>query len=76
MFGSSLGNNQSVFNTSATNTGTNNPMKDFEVTAAPEDTIQALEFSPPSLQQNFLIAGGWDNSVSKFLWVLIPRMYF
>lgn len=62
MFGSNL-QSGTVFNTAA-NAGASNPMKDFEVTAAAEDTVQALEFSPPSLPQNFLIAGGWDNSVS------------
>lgn len=34
-----------------------NPMKDFEVSACPEDSISSLEFSPATLQQNFLIAG-------------------
>lgn len=63
MFGSNL-QTSTVFNTATSNTGTANPMKDFEVTAAPEDSVSALEFSPPTLQQNFLIAGGWDNSVS------------
>lgn len=62
MFGSNLGN--TFGSTSAATTTTPNPMKDIEVTSAPEDTVSALEFSPPTLQQNFLIAGGWDNSVS------------
>lgn len=44
-------------------TGAVNPMKDFEVAAPPEDTVSAMEFSPASLQQNFLIAGSWDSSV-------------
>lgn len=37
--------------------------KDFEVTAPPEDSISSLEFSPATLQQNFLISGSWDFSV-------------
>lgn len=40
-----------------------NPMKDFEVASPPEDTVSAMEFSPSTLQQNFLIAGSWDSSV-------------
>lgn len=42
---------------------TSNPMKDFEVTSPPDDTVSAMEFSPSTLQQNFLIAGSWDSSV-------------
>lgn len=41
-----------------------NPNKDFEVTQPPDDTVSALAFSPAALQQNFLIAGSWDNTVS------------
>lgn len=41
-----------------------NPNKDFEVTQPPDDTVSVLQFSPATLQQNFLIAGSWDNSVS------------
>uniref|UniRef100_A0A336N8Z7 CSON009382 protein n=1 Tax=Culicoides sonorensis TaxID=179676 RepID=A0A336N8Z7_CULSO len=37
--------------------------KDFEVTSPPDDSISALEFSPATLQQNFLISGSWDFSV-------------
>lgn len=40
-----------------------NPNKDFEVTQPPDDTISAMAFSPAAMQQNFLIAGSWDNSV-------------
>lgn len=40
-----------------------NPMKDFEVASPPDDTVSAMEFSPATLQQNFLIAGSWDSSV-------------
>lgn len=46
-----------------TTTAPPNPMKDFEVTSPPEDTVSAMEFSPPTMQQNFLIAGSWDCSV-------------
>lgn len=38
--------------------------KDIEVTQPPDDTVSALAFSPATMQQNFLIAGSWDNSVS------------
>lgn len=51
-------------NTSFSNTGTTvNPNKDFEVDASPTDSVSSLEFSPASLQTNYLIAGSWDNSV-------------
>lgn len=40
-----------------------NPMKDIEVSSPPEDTVSAMEFSPMTLQQNFLLAGSWDSSV-------------
>lgn len=40
-----------------------NPMKDFDVASPPEDSVSAMEFSPASMQQNFLIAGSWDSSV-------------
>jgi len=40
-----------------------NPMKDSEVMSSPDDSIAALAFSPPSLPQNYLIAGSWDNQV-------------
>lgn len=42
---------------------THNPNKDYEVASPPDDSISALAFSPPSLQQNYLIAGSWDNQV-------------
>lgn len=64
-----------MFNTGGINAGgtfggtvtsTNaNPMKDFEVTSPPDDSISCLAFSPGTLQQNFLIAGSWDNNVSR-----------
>lgn len=40
-----------------------NPMKDFEVTSPPDDSVSALAFSPGTLPQNFLIAGSWDCNV-------------
>lgn len=40
------------------------PNKDFEVTQPPDDSVSALAFSPAAMQQNFLIAGSWDNTVS------------
>jgi hypothetical protein len=40
-------------------------MKDFEVTSPPDDSISSLAFSPTTVQQNFLIAGSWDNNVSE-----------
>lgn len=40
-----------------------NPNKDLEVTSPPEDAVSSLEFSPPSVQQTFLIAGSWDCRV-------------
>lgn len=62
MFGTSSIGGGSTFGTTASTT-TPNPMKDFEVVSPPEDTVSALEFSPSTLQQNFLIAGSWDSSV-------------
>lgn len=41
-----------------------NPMKDFEVTSPPEDSTSSLRFSPPTIPQNFLVAGSWDCNVS------------
>lgn len=60
MFGSPL-TGQSAFGTAPQVTP--NPNKDIEVTAPPEDTVSAMEFSPIALQQNFLLAGSWDSSV-------------
>lgn len=61
MFGSSNLGTPSAFG-SAQSTSIN-PMKDFEVASPPDDTVSAMEFSPATLQQNFLIAGSWDSSV-------------
>lgn len=46
-----------------TTPSTSNPMKDFEVTSPPDDSISCLAFSPSTIPQNFLIAGSWDNNV-------------
>lgn len=62
MFGAQTLGGTSAFGGTAT-VATVNPMKDFEVTSPPEDTVSAMEFSPATLQQNFLIAGSWDSSV-------------
>lgn len=40
-----------------------NPMKDFEVTSPPDDSVSSLAFSPATLPQNFLVAGSWDCNV-------------
>jgi len=37
--------------------------KDFEVVSPPDDSISSMEFSPSTLQQNYLISGSWDFSV-------------
>lgn len=39
------------------------PNKDFEVAQSPDDTISALEFSPATMQQTYLISGSWDSTV-------------
>lgn len=64
MFGGGLQLGQ---NTSFT-TNTTTPVvgKDFEVTAPPDDSVSSLEFSPATIQQNFLVSGSWDFSVSDF----------
>ena len=65
MFGASaLGANTSFGVVASTTASPPNPMKDFEVASPPDDTVSALEFSPATLQQNFLVAGSWDSSVS------------
>ncbi|KAG8231511.1 hypothetical protein J437_LFUL011549 [Ladona fulva] len=49
--------------TFASTMNTANPMRDFEVTSPPEDSVSSLAFSPASIAQNFLIAGSWDCRV-------------
>ncbi|XP_018027919.1 protein Rae1-like [Hyalella azteca] len=51
------------FGNTSTTPATANPMKDFEVINPPDDSVQCLEFSPAALQQDFLVAGSWDNNV-------------
>lgn len=62
MFGSPLAG-QSAFGAAQPAVQPINPMKDFEVTSPPDDTVSAMEFSPIAIPQNFLLAGSWDSSV-------------
>uniref|UniRef100_A0A1B0AIA7 Uncharacterized protein n=1 Tax=Glossina pallidipes TaxID=7398 RepID=A0A1B0AIA7_GLOPL len=52
-----------MFGQSSLGSTSTNPMHDFEVVTPPKDSVSALEFSPATVQQNFLIAGSWDSSV-------------
>uniref|UniRef100_A0A1B0G674 Uncharacterized protein n=1 Tax=Glossina morsitans morsitans TaxID=37546 RepID=A0A1B0G674_GLOMM len=52
-----------MFGQSSLGSTSTNRMNDFEVVAPPEDSVSALEFSPATVQQNFLIAASWDSSV-------------
>lgn len=56
-------NTTANFGSTVTSTSAN-PMKDYEVTSPPDDSVSSLAFSPPTVLQNFLIAGSWDNNVS------------
>ena len=62
LFGqSSFGQSTNFVGMSST---TPNPMKDFEVTNPPDDSVSCLRFSPPSVSNaSFLVAGSWDNNV-------------
>lgn len=64
LFGTStFGNTGSVFGqqqTPNTNTTQNN---DIEVSSPPDDSISALEFSPGTMPQTFLVGGSWDNNI-------------
>ncbi|XP_060857866.1 protein Rae1-like [Metopolophium dirhodum] len=40
-----------------------NPNNDFEVSQPPENTVSAMEFSPATMWQTYLISSGWDNTV-------------
>lgn len=62
MFNQSTLGTTSGYNT-ATTPSSANPMKDFEVTSPPDDSVSSLAFSPATIPQNFLIAGSWDNNV-------------
>ncbi|KAK7503969.1 hypothetical protein BaRGS_00004701 [Batillaria attramentaria] len=59
--GTSFGQSSVFGNTTSANT---NPMKDFEVTSPPDDSVSCVKFSPGVLPSTFLIAGSWDNKVS------------
>ncbi len=37
--------------------------RDFEILSPPDDSVSCLQFSPPTIQQIFLVAGSWDNNV-------------
>ncbi|XP_017494730.1 PREDICTED: mRNA export factor-like [Rhagoletis zephyria] len=73
----------SAFGSVAGQTGVqqlHNPNKDIEVSSPPEDSISGLAFSPPSLQQNFLVSGSWDNQIRCWevtggvgAWQTIPK---
>lgn len=64
---STLSNNGAFsFNNSFAGNSTttiHNPQKDFEVASPPDDAVSGLAFSPPSLSQNFLVSGSWDNQL-------------
>lgn len=64
MFNQSGLSNVSAFGSTSTPSSAN-PMKDFEVTSPPDDSVSSLAFSPSALPQNFLIAGSWDCNVSQ-----------
>lgn len=68
MFGSSGLNTSSSFG-NVQPVAPANPMKDFEVASPPDDTVSAMEFSPATIPQNYLVAGSWDNSVC----ISLPR---
>ena len=63
MFGQPTLGAPSAFGAAQAPQAAHNPMKDFEVNSPPDDTVSAMEFSPGTMQQNFLIAGSWDSSV-------------
>lgn len=63
LFGSTPSTNTFGFGQTSNMIQAHNPMKDSEVVSPPDDSIAALAFSPPSLPQNYLIAGSWDNQV-------------
>ena len=89
MFGSTMGSSltgTSLFGQSTApttfgaTTVTHNPNKDIEVQSPPDDSISGLAFSPPTLQQNFLVSGSWDNQIRCWevtgavnAWQAIPK---
>lgn len=40
-----------------------NKTNDHALPQPPEDSVSGLEFSPISVQQNYLVSGSWDNKV-------------
>lgn len=76
----STSNTSTPFGSSVVQTGTHNPNKDIEVSSPPDDSISGLAFSPPALQQNFLVSGSWDNQIRCWevigntnAWQTIPK---
>lgn len=65
MFGTTggFGTGSSLFGSTPQAATSSPAVKDYEVPAPPDDTVQALRFSPASLQQNYLAAGSWDGLV-------------
>ncbi|OTF78354.1 mRNA export factor-like protein [Euroglyphus maynei] len=68
------------FGSSVVQTGAHNPNKDIEVSSSPDDSIAGLAFSPPTLSQNFLVSGSWDNQIRCWevvgatnAWQTIPK---
>jgi len=58
MFGvSSATTTATTITTAATN------LKDVEVVHPPDDAISCMKFSPPSVQQTYLIASSWANDI-------------
>lgn len=56
-------------------------MKSVEVVSPPEDSVSSMSFSPPSLQQTYLIAGSWDSKVTCWeiqatgtTWQTVPKV--
>ena len=63
MFGQAKLGTTSAFAATAGTTAPTNRMNDFEVVSPPEDSVSAMEFSPGTVQQTYLIAGSWDSCV-------------
>lgn len=64
--GSTFGQSGGLFGTSTSSTSlsnSSNPMKDYQVSSPPDDSVSCIEFSPGTLPSTFLIAGSWDNNV-------------
>lgn len=64
MFGTSgFGGGTGFLGSNVTAPSNHNPMKSFELVSPPDDSVSCMQFSPATIQQNFLIAGSWDNNV-------------